>query len=435
MGIRKSRSAVQGEQGATAVIVVLSLFALFGMIVLVVDVGGLLWARRGMVNASDAAALAAAQSCIGVTEDPEAFADQYATFNADSVFTTGSNITEQVNCHANRAGYVSVQYTREWPLFFGGVLGASPNGRVTTAATAHWGASGTANPIPLVIYVTALQGPCDVPNVDVGTTCYIWEANDFGVGGGNFGFLDVEEGWDVSKDGRCNNSGGANQVEEWISGPPVEAVSLNYPNATWVCTREMEGGNNPAWQALEDLVGEERDFPIVGPTPGDGEPWFIETPQSKYNVIGFAHFEIMDVRMASKLDSGEVSCSGINRAAQQPIDLMACVGAPEDATYDNDAAFGGNWGSTNPQIDADGMLTWTGTLPNGSKSVKFHYASLLSNCGGIPAPDGNASAHCLVLKWNGATIGQGSCVDCGADLGRYSVALCDVEIGSCVKPS
>jgi hypothetical protein len=432
MGMRGSRSAVQGEQGATAVIVVLSLFALFGMIVLVVDVGGLLWARREMVNASDAAALAAAQSCVGVMEDAEAFADEYAVFNTDDVVTTGNNITEQVNCHENRAGYVSVEYTKDWPLFFGGVLGADNVGEVTTEATAHWGASGTANPIPLVIYVTALQGPCDIPNVDPGATCYIWEANDFGVGGGNFGFLDVEEGWNVSKDAQCSNSGGANQVADWISGPPVEAVGVNYDNATWVCTREMEGGSNPAWQALEGLVGEERDFPIVGPTPGDGEPWFIETPQSKYNVIGFAHFEIMDVRMASKLDSGEVACSGITKTTPQPVDLMACVGAPSDATYDDSAVFGGNWGTSNPQIDSDGLLTWTGTLPNGSKSVTFHYASLLSNCGGVPPPDGNASAHCLVLKWNGASIGEGPCVGCGADLGRYAISLCDREIGSCI---
>jgi hypothetical protein len=433
MGISHRRMGIHEERGATAVIVVLSLFALFGMIVLVVDVGGLLYARRGMVNASDAAALAAAQSCIGVTENEETFADQYAGFNADGVVTTGGNITENVNCHASRAGYVSVEYTRDFPLFFAGVLGADGAGRVTTAATAHWGASGTASPIPLVIYMSALQGPCDVPNVDVGTTCYVWEANDFGVGGGNFGFLDVEEGWNVPKDGRCNNSGGANQLADWISGPPIEAVGLNYPNATWVCTREIEGGSNPAWEALEDLVGQERDFPIVGPTPEDGEPWFIETPQSKYNVIGFAHFEILDVRMASKLDSGEVACSGINRTTPQPVDLMACVGAPSDATYDDSAVFGGNWGSTNPQIDDDGLLTWTGTLPNGSKSVRFHFASLLSNCGGSPPPDGNASAHCLVLRWNGATIG-GGCVGCGANLGRYAVALCDREIGSCIEP-
>jgi Flp pilus assembly protein TadG len=79
----------RGEDGATLVILVLVLVALFGMMVLVVDVGGLLWARRGMVNASDAAALAAAQSCIGLDEDEVAKADEFAQFNveADTVLT------------------------------------------------------------------------------------------------------------------------------------------------------------------------------------------------------------------------------------------------------------------------------------------------------------------------------------------------------------
>jgi len=432
MGIEDSR-ANREERGATAVIVTLSLFALFGMIILVADVGGLLWARRGMVNASDAAALAAAQSCVSATENEEAFADEYASFNADSVATTTSNITASVNCHANLPGYVSVQYTRDFPLFFAGVVGASGDGEVTTAATAHWGPAGTTAPIPLVIYVTALQGPCDVPNVDPGTTCYIWEDNDIGVSTGNFGFLDVEEGWDVAKDARCNNEGGSNRIADWISGPPIQVSGLNYPNATWVCTRELEGGANPTWDAIEDLIGETRDFPIVGPTPEDEEPWFVGIPQPKYNVIGFAHFEILDVRMASQLDSGEVTCGGINKDTPQPFDLMACVGAPTDATYDDSAVFGGSWGSTNPQIDADGMLTWTGTLPNGAKSVRFHYSSLLSNCGGNPPPAGNQSAHCLVLKWNGATIG-GEIPGGGANYGLDAIALCDLQIGSCLDP-
>jgi hypothetical protein len=420
------------ERGATAVIVVLSLVALFGMIVLTVDVGGLLFARRGMVNASDAAALAAAQSCIGEGEDAEAFADQFAASNANGVVTAGTNITEQVNCHAGEAGFVSVEYQRDWPLFFTGVLGLGNEGRVATAATAHWGPTGGIAPIPLVIYETALQGPCNVPNVEIGATCTIWEDNDIGLGGGNFGFLDVEEGWNVPKSATCNNSGGADQLADWISGSGVETGNLNYPLATWVCTREMEGGENVAWQALEDLIGQTRDFPIVGVTPADGEPWFIETPQPKYNVIGFAHFEIVDVRMASKLDSGDVRCGGIEAATPQPVDLMACVGAPSDAIYENDASFIGNWGGTDPQIDEDGMLTWTGTLPNGTRQVSFHYSTFTGTCGGNP-PDGNASAHCLVLEWRGATIG-GTNPGGGANFGIHSVALCDREIGSCIEP-
>jgi len=56
---------LHGDQsGVTMVIVALCLIALMGMIVRVVDGGGLLWNRRAMVNASDAAALSDAQSCV-----------------------------------------------------------------------------------------------------------------------------------------------------------------------------------------------------------------------------------------------------------------------------------------------------------------------------------------------------------------------------------
>jgi hypothetical protein len=411
------------------VIVVLSLFALFGMIILVVDVGGLLYARRGMVNASDAAALAAAQSCIGVTENEEAFADQYAVLNADAVVTTGSNITDQVNCHAAQAGYVSVEYTREWPLFFGGVLGFDGSGSVTTAATAHWGPTGTASPIPLVIYEGALQGVhCDIPFVDAGTTCFIWEDNDVGVGGGDFGFLDVEKGWDVGKLDRCNNAGGTPQLRDWIAGSdPVADLDLNYGFATWVCSRRIEGGSNIAWDALEDLIGETRDFPIVGTTPEDEEPPFIGTPQPKYNVIGFAHFEIMDVRMASKLSNPPIDCP-VPETATLPFDLIAeCAPDGVGAAY-VDGSAEPTPGSVVLDVDADGVIQSWSERPT---SVTFEYTSLVADCGDNPPP--NRSAHCLVLRWNGATIG-GKNVGGGANFGIHAVALCDREIGSCIEP-
>jgi Flp pilus assembly protein TadG len=56
------------ERGAVAIIVTLCLIAIFAMVVLTVDVGGLLLERRSMVNAADAAALAAAQSCAITTD-------------------------------------------------------------------------------------------------------------------------------------------------------------------------------------------------------------------------------------------------------------------------------------------------------------------------------------------------------------------------------
>ena len=109
--IRDARQRSGEESGAVVVIVVLSLIAIFAMLVLTVDVGGLLLARRAMVNASDSAALAAAQSCASAedTLDPESVADTYAADNVDGVITGTSNITEIVGCDDGN-GHVSVEY-------------------------------------------------------------------------------------------------------------------------------------------------------------------------------------------------------------------------------------------------------------------------------------------------------------------------------------
>jgi Flp pilus assembly protein TadG len=60
---RARLSGREGERGAVAIIVTLCLVAIMAMLVLTMDVGTLLLTRRAMVNAADAAALAAAQSC------------------------------------------------------------------------------------------------------------------------------------------------------------------------------------------------------------------------------------------------------------------------------------------------------------------------------------------------------------------------------------
>ena len=93
-----------------------------------------------MVNASDAAALAAAQSCSSAEDAlvPEAQADLYAADNVDGVVTGTSNITEMVGCDVGK-GHLSVEYLTQQELFFAGVLGFGNSGDVRTAATAAWG--------------------------------------------------------------------------------------------------------------------------------------------------------------------------------------------------------------------------------------------------------------------------------------------------------
>ncbi|MEZ0236380.1 MAG: pilus assembly protein TadG-related protein [Actinomycetota bacterium] len=424
------RTAHRREEGAVAVITALVLVALMAGVALTVDVGGMLLRRRAMVNGADAAALAAAQSCADATlGSPEALADEYAAKNVpitDGGLTGGvitgidpeSGQQWTINCGVDVTGHVSVRYQSDQSLFFAPVLGFDQTSEVTSRATASWGAAGATGPIPLVIYQGFFQGNrCDVPNVAENTVCYIWEDNDLS-GGGDFGFLSVGEGWDVGKSDDCNNSGGSDQLAGWMNGAdPVEVQDLNYPNATWVCTIDGARGNNIVWQALEDLAGQIRDFPIVGVSPGDGEPAQVFPPQPKYNVVGFAQFEIMGVNMPSQ---EALSCA-IPPTATLPFDLMATCATPGDGYIQGSARANG----ANLTVDANGVITAWSRQPN---IVTFETTGS-AECGGNPPP--NSSAHCLVLKWKGARIG-GAEPGGGAYFGLLAAQLCDLPYRSCI---
>ena len=207
--IRDARLRSGEESGAVVVIVVLSLIAIFAMLVLTVDVGGLLLARRAMVNASDSAALAAAQSCASAedTLDPEAVADTYAADNVDGVLTGTSNITEIVGCDDGN-GHVSVEYLTQQNLFFAGVLGFGSTGDVSTQATAAWGPAAGGYAVPIVLESGYLQGICKIPDgVSIGDTCAMYYNNgDASLGDANWGFMNLDM-WNVDAGENCHNAG------------------------------------------------------------------------------------------------------------------------------------------------------------------------------------------------------------------------------------
>src|SRR6266542_385487 len=98
----RARLDPEDERGATLVIVVLSIVAILGMVVLTVDVGGLLLRRRSLVNGADAAALAAGQTCLNPADnrDPAAVANTYANTNASGLNATGNPIVANQHCFA-----------------------------------------------------------------------------------------------------------------------------------------------------------------------------------------------------------------------------------------------------------------------------------------------------------------------------------------------
>ena len=81
-------AVLRDESGATLLVVVLAMVAIFGMVVLSVDLGGLVVKHRYLVSANDAAALAAAETFarglahVGTDEGPaQQQADSFAAQN------------------------------------------------------------------------------------------------------------------------------------------------------------------------------------------------------------------------------------------------------------------------------------------------------------------------------------------------------------------
>jgi Flp pilus assembly protein TadG len=175
---------VREERGATVVIVALVLIAMFGMMVLVVDVGGLLWKRRELVNGSDAAALSAARRAPfprrSIPRRPKAAADPLAAQNVTGLdpTTTPNNATVLPGtCHTTASGGVKVQYSQQQhPVLRPRARFLEPE-RGNDEGICGLGAGGVSQSGPDRVSTRRFQGQCDisanlprVPRATCGTT-------------------------------------------------------------------------------------------------------------------------------------------------------------------------------------------------------------------------------------------------------------------------
>jgi Flp pilus assembly protein TadG len=250
------------ERGVTVVIVALSLIALFGMTVLVVDVGSLLWHRREMVNAADAAALAAAKTCaVPTTDDPSdpvAQADQAAGYNETGLgatfrtaFKPGPSSTSCSQALRSQFGSVTVSYERPHDLFFAPVLGFGQDNDIATTATAAWGSLGGGNAIPIVLESGQFQTSCDIPDVPIGTECWFWyDPGVNGIGVANWGFLDMQSWPQTAAENTTAadcGSGGNNSADDDADAilNDYDVVVNLFTPYTYVCT--APGGRENIW--------------------------------------------------------------------------------------------------------------------------------------------------------------------------------------------
>jgi Flp pilus assembly protein TadG len=333
------------EEGATLAIVAVALIALMGMVVLVVDVGGLVSRRRELVNANDSAALAAAKAFAlnengadcGVNEGPaEDFATTLAAQNVDAPNLTlfDPNCADQT---------VTVEYDRQQDLFFAPVLGFGDTTTVSATATARWGQAMGGNPVPI--------------ELDPGRTnqCVFLDENDPEGGfkppgqcpegywfdpqetdqNSAWGLLSLNE-WAPDNgandpQAQCSAAGGTNDLGGWIDGSgPVEVTLAEIP--TYVCTRN--GASTSSWlgplqaQACpsapnpDPAVCRTLLFPINDPNQMVvNDPWLpsqiqaSSTNREKYAIVAFAPMQVVAV-----FDGDSVEAIGTPGIPAQNVD-------------------------------------------------------------------------------------------------------------------
>jgi hypothetical protein len=474
------------EEGAVAITVAIMLIAFVAIVAMAVDSGGLYLRRRELVNGSDSAALAAARTCArgGLDEfgTPEEAADFHVRQNGliTSSEVSGGNITSMSNCPARPLrGHVSVEYTSQQSVFFAPALGFNGESPVTTEATASWGI-GSNNPVPFVI---SDQGAinCPIPPAawpTEGQQCAFWYDNDRYVTG-NFGFLSLNpQGWDVPIGDNCSGaqSGGTDNIANWINGTLAANVALNWTDPTYVCNDTgLRGAGNDTkgrpWVELKRLIGETRDFPInyigqgrpVPSAPVQGTVFKDTGNQGtldsidKFDIIGFAFLEIVDVVTANDAQGGTGLCTTKNGSpvtwttAGQTLDLttissgsngwQGCPGRNPDDVWNvvvtqaktNDPACCIFSATCPPAAGTDycydaptRTITWNGPVPKDTK-ISFNWEIDPNNgpCGPIPS---NSSAMCVVTVWHGSTLDS----DFVPTDKNQVIRLCDYDYGTCL---
>jgi Flp pilus assembly protein TadG len=460
MRVRTLERIRQDERGAVIPIVVLSLIAIFGMVVLTVDVGGTLTKRRSMVNASDAAALAAAQSfsmrveaVCGTNETPaQAKADQLAQSNVAASTRLSGSTGFQTDCTEQT---VKVGYGTNQALFFAPVLGFPNTTPVTTTATAKWGppTGGATMPVELdplttnqCIYPSGTPGGAFNPP-QVCTKGYWFNNGDLTNSG--WGLMNLNE-WGVDAAASCDNSGGANDLSGWIDQTNPDLVHLvgttdpstGYSNPpTYVCT--TDGGKTPNWVTSMQTwatvyqnwvnAGKPANDPAVPVPPtflfpiNDPSQMVLGPPTSiqKYAIVGFAPMQVVAIYDVGKDQTaaigGSFSCTANYTFAAKGAQLnlftdalastggSSCGNVPRNTisglSISPAAGGGGNYATPSDyQFDATtGVVTWNKPTAANVR-ISFNYRS----GGACPghAPDPNA--FCLQLAWGGpAILGEG----------------------------
>ena len=461
-GRRSARTRANEESGAVVVITVLALIAIMGMLVLTIDVGGLLLKRRAMVNASDAAALAAAQSCADTGDSfaPEGRADIYASANVDGLLAENGGITEVVGCDTGR-GHVTVEYSHPQSLFFAGIFGFGDHGSVTTAATAAWGPAAGGYAVPIVLDSGYLQGVCKVPDgIEIGDTCAFWYNNgDSSLGAANWGFMNLSQ-WDVDAGTNCHNAGSSDRRDWIVNGyPDIRTLNGNPPGSepTYVCNDTGHSTSN--WSTLHDEIGKTKLFPVNdcdGQLDKSGNVSPCPSTPDKYDIIGFTKLLVSQVYKGN--DPAAIGSAGASGTCTPTISSFTTgqtwnlsssygtgggcpTGAPDSVaagTVEITPKKGAEYTQCLPGDLSAGCAYWYDATARtitwrtaAATNLKITYGwSMNGTAGACGIHPSDPNAICLVTEWRGFST-TGGTIGEGEDFGVSAFALCDLELGTC----
>jgi hypothetical protein len=318
------RRSLNGEEGVSAVLIVLALTVLLGMVSLSIDGGLLFLKRRALVNANDAASLAAALSC--AKSEGQGAADSQADLLAVDNVADATRFAAPAydpSCDAP-SGKVTVNYQADQALFFSQVVGVSSPKVVRSAATATWGgAGGASNVAPLMLSAGRLVDGCEIPPLDpdaqIGQTCSFWwnnssNANPIDLSSAEWALMNLDK-WGAEDGitrftGSCSNAG-FSSYDDWIDDGYPQSLLLDDPPPTYVCRDSGNFGgalNNTIRDAI--LRGEPLYFPVNNPdlqVDSNGNYCLPQTSctPDKYAIIGFARLELIALYEGNKPEAQE----------------------------------------------------------------------------------------------------------------------------------
>jgi len=293
------------EEGAVVMIVAICMIVLLGMLVLVVDLGRVVAVRRDMVNASDSAVLAAAQTCArgGGSGAARTAADTLIdenTTNLNPTTMTGFNAPECDSLDNTDLKFVTVTSQTRVDYFFAQIFGLEST-KVNTAAEAAWGpAIGVSNPAPLRLLSSAVNGCLAQPVGDTGPECAFGFDNtdQNSQSSSQWGILNFPEGWPTAPPNpmECESqAGGANDVIDYLSGAVGDFTPVLWalPAPVYVCAEGGLSANTMNW--MIDWLIANIGNPLIFPVMADPAQWppVLTSGGESYPIIGFVSLSVM----------------------------------------------------------------------------------------------------------------------------------------------